>query len=40
MRSCPPRPDLENPISQICSWPVMARFFSTQGTISLVMNVS
>ena len=40
IRSCPPRPDLEKPISQFCSWPVVARFFSTQGTTCLVMNVS
>jgi hypothetical protein len=26
MRSCPPIPDFENPISQFCSVPVAARF--------------
>src|ERR1700758_2286346 len=40
MRSCAPTPDLENPISQICSFPVVDRFCLIQGTSSCVRNDS
>src|SRR5690348_3415551 len=40
IRSWPPMPDLENPISHICSLPVVARFCLIQGTSSCVMKVS
>ena len=40
MRSWAPIPDFEKPTSQFCSVPVVARFFSTQGTSSWVRNVS
>src|ERR1700761_420070 len=39
-RSWPPKPDLEKPISQFCSVPVMDRLALTQGTSWVVMNES
>src|SRR5215470_16764242 len=40
IRSWPPIPDLENPISQSCSVPVVDRFCLTHGTSSCVMKLS
>ena len=39
-RSCAPIPDLEKPISQFCSVPLVARFALTHGSSSVVMKVS